>query len=488
MMMQDMNIGHYLYQYVKTNVFTFYLAAFLVSLTLVKYIKFPQKAFSRRAVLLFVILLGLVLRLGWLGFSSHIPKTEWDKPFIEEDRINIHAIELKQGRWMLEEDGSPSGHRPMGYPTFLGAVYMIFGNDRAVAWALQLLLYAATAALVYLMGKTLFSAEIGLLATLFLAVYPVSIYSIKLTCDEHLFLPLWYLGIFILLKEVMGRPGKWNWLWYGLLFGYAAMTRTHAIVMPAVIAFAYILKKYTWKRIVGTVFLVAVVMQLINLPWIIRNYKAWGVPVIYTTNMNYVYAAVNSSATPEGEGHLPVKGEDNYSEEFEAAVNEGNPGVVHKLSSKYMMQWIAGHPRDFLVLGTCRLLVFMEWNRRFGTWPLLSQYFENSFDPARPLSVRTRYVLDELAYVAYYVLFYTFIVGAFMAAAFRRRFSSDARKGMLVLGSCMFFYLLEHMVIYPDRKYRFPVEPIMMIFASYLFYYLLTEFRWEKLLGWKREG
>ena len=34
---------------------------------------------------------------------------------------------------------------------------------------------------------------------------------------------------------------------------------------------------------------------------------------------------------------------------------------------------------------------------------------------------------------------------------------------LLVLG----LYVLEHFIIYPEVKYRFPIEPIMIIFASY---------------------
>ncbi|MDD4013511.1 MAG: glycosyltransferase family 39 protein [Candidatus Omnitrophica bacterium] len=485
----NFTVWHYFYQYLKTNQFTFYFALFLFVLSIGKYlsIRVPRALLDKRKALILVVLLGLVLRVFWLGFSSHIPKTEWKMPFIEEDRINMHAIELTKGIWFLEPPGvspdgdrPPSGHRPIGYPMVLGTVYKIFGTNTVNAWVLQLILYAAATCLIFGIARMLFSSRVGIMAALFFSIYPISIYSVKLTCDEHLFLPVWYLGIYLLLKEINGKRYVLSWLWYGLIFGYATMTRTHAIFMPLVLGFAYILGKFPRKKIISTVLLTVAVMQIINLPWVVRNYKAWGVPVVYTTNLNYLYACVNSTATPEGEGWIPREGDEGYSEELSKLVAEDrNPGMIHKLSSREMTRWIVMHPKEFMVLGISRLLVFMEWNRRFGTWPFLSQFYEGSYDPSRPMEGRLRYVLEELAYATYYALFYAFLFAIFLMAFRWKRIKPLSRIGILTVGSCLSFWLLEHMVIYPDRKYRFPIEPLMMIFACYFFDHVMRTFRWE---------
>ena len=54
----------------------------------------------------------------------------------------------------------------------------------------------------------------------------------------------------MLIKEAASSPKKWSWLLYGVIFGYAAMTRTHAIIMPLVVGCVYFVAKYSKKRII----------------------------------------------------------------------------------------------------------------------------------------------------------------------------------------------------------------------------------------------
>ena len=401
---------------------------------------------------------------------------------LESDITNIQALELTQGVWFYDDQGAPSARRPIGYPLLLGLVYKIFGPFAWAAYGLNLALFSGGLWLVYLLGKIIFDETAGGLGAFFYSVYPVSVYSIKLITDEHLFVPLWFLGLYLLLREMKGRPARWPLLWYGIIFGAATMTRTHSIFMPLVVAFAYFLIKAPWKKIVMGFLAVAFFMQLVNLPWVIRNYKIWGVPVLYTANNSYVYRDLNSSATPEGGGHIPGKGEEGYSAELEEAKKAG--GVkYHVLSGQLMTQWILNHPKQFLLLGTSRAIYFMGWNRSGGVWPTWFQFQEGSFDPARPIPQAVKDLLEETAYAFYYALLFCFMFSIFLIAKRWRRLSGETRRAILVLGSCFIFWLMEHMVIYPDRKYRFPLEPLMIIVGSVFIGWVVFQFKWRRP-GW----
>jgi len=275
--------------------------------------------------------------------------------------------------------------------------------------------------------------------------------------------------LFLILEE---RKIKLDWLWLGLIFGYATMTRTHTIFMPFIVGAAFWLLKRSWKEILGKLILVALVMQLINLPWVIRNYRAWNVPVLYTATGFFVYGAVNSTATPEGEGHVPRKGEPGYSPEFEAAERSGNEGLQHQIANREMTKWIVQHPLQFLNLGTSRLLHFMCFNRRSGVWAIWHQYYPGSFDPSRPLSQKSRKILEEYAFAFYYAAFFSWIFGSVILIRRWNTLPLLTRHGLIVLGGCFLFWFMEHTVIYPDRKYRFPLEPLMLIATAYFFYVL----------------
>ena len=466
-------ILHYLYQYVKFGKFTTFFLILIAVVLLGKHFLKWRSPFSNRTLFVAILLLGLFLRIGWLCYSSHTTLTHWSpKTQQENDLINIHAIELTQGIWFHDADGIPSGRRPIGYPLFLALFYKIFGPHLLVAWIVNLFLYVLTLFFLYKMSQQLFGDAVAMIASLLFAIYPMSIYSIKLITDEHLFLPLWYGGIYMLFKILDGRRIPWDWLWLGLIFGYTTMVRTHTIFMPFVVGLVFWLLKRPFREVATKIILVALVMQLINLPWAVRNYKVWKVPVLYTATSFFVYAQVNSTAGPEGGGHIPLQGEPGYSPELAAAFKSGNEGRMHQVANREMKKWIVRHPAEFLSLGTSRLLYFMNFNRQGGVWAIWYQYYPGAFDPARPLSKKMRKSIEEYAFAFYYIVFFSSLIS--MIVLFRRRKTLPAmtKKGLWVLAACFLFWFLEHMVIYPDRKYRFPLEPLMLITTAYFLYNL----------------
>ncbi len=473
----EMSLLYYLRKFFNTNYFTLILAIALLVFSLIKYLKIP-KFRSTKFVFIAILVLGLAIRIAWLLFSSHTPQFAWNpKHMLENDLINIHAIDLTKGIWFVDETGAVTARRPIGYPMLLGLCYKLLGVHLWVSRVLDLGLFAMALWSIYGIARLLFSERIGLLAAFLFAIYPTSVYSIALITDEHLFLPLWYLGLFFLLKEIQGNRVRYALVWYGLIFGYATMTRTHAISMPFVVAIAYFLMKRSWKKITSAFFIVLIIMQLINLPWVIRNYKAWGVPVLYTATGGYLYRYVNSYATPEGGGRIPVKGEPGYSEVVEKADNEG---LSHASATRAMTHWIVSHPVDFLALGSARLIVFMSWNR-IGMWPIWYQFYEGSYDPTRPVSPKLKHVFEEMAYAFYYGLIFSTIFSIVYIGRRWKKISEASRIGVLTIGYCFLFWFFEHMIIFPDRKYRFPLEPLMIVLACVFFDYLIFEFRWERL-------
>lgn len=473
-----------LYEYVKVGKFTGYLALILLALSSFKYARpyLPNIKISRRWVLILIFALGIGLRFVWLAYSSHEPRMTWDpRGMAETDLVNRYAIEMTQGIWFHDVNGQPTGRRPTGYPLLLGLLYKIFGINIWVAWTANVALFSAALFFLYRMTRNLFSEGAALIAALMFALYPISIYSVKLLTDENLYLPLWYAGLWLLFRNMRRGHSVFQWLPYGLLFGFAAMTRTHAIVMPAVIAAAYLVMKWPWRRMILHAVLTALVMQLVNLPWVIRNYKAWGVPVLYSaTNHNLLYYHLNSKE-PQDFGHAPVPGERGFSEEFARTLASGNEGKLHKLSGKMLKDHWRQYPLEIFSRGTSGVLFLMNVNKR-GVWPLWHQYYEGHYDPKRPLPAPVKKKLENYAYAFYYVIFYSTLL-AFFCLVRRRSTLTDLQQRMLAIFSLNFLlYLALQFIIFPDRKYRYPLEPLMMVASAYLYHYLLTSFRWEKNL------
>ncbi|MBI4432096.1 MAG: glycosyltransferase family 39 protein [Candidatus Omnitrophica bacterium] len=476
-----MSLLSYLGEYFETNHFTLHLVILLTGLSLWKYLRLSLRI-SPRVLLILFLLLGLGLRLGWAAFSSYAPRTEWNQfHMIESDNTNMHAIELTKGIWFHDGMGEAVARRPIGYPMFLGLLYKIFGVHFEVIVLSSLFLFAVTFFLVYGITKRVFDQKAALIAGLLYAIHPIAVYSVNMATDEHLFLPLWYGGLLLLLAEVAGKKIPFACLWYGLIFGYATMTRTNAVFMPLVVGWAYFLMRKSWRSVLLGVVSVFLVMQLVNLPWVIRNYKIWGQVITYTYTGDGLYKVVNSYATPEGSGRFPERGEPGFSEELEAAQKTDNIGVRHVLGSRLMTRWIASHPLEFLNFGSKRLLVFMGWDRSGGIWPIWYQYYEGSYDPARPIAQHTKDLLEETAFSFYYSLLFCFIFSMILIGRRWKVFSEPSRRGLLVVASCIFFWMAEHMIIFPDRKYRFPVEILMAMIAAFFLKHVLFDFRWDNI-------
>ncbi len=469
-----MGLLPYFLEYFKINNLTFYFLLFLFALPLAASgLKFLRLSWTQAFVM--VLLLGMALRIGWIATSSHEPQWTWQSNSIENDWINIHATELTHGTWFHNPAGHPSGRRPIGYPLFLGGLYALFGSKAAVAWTAHLILFAASAILIFLIGRRTFGERAGFLAAFFFCIYPISIYSTRLITDEHLFLPVWYLGLYLILREADGpQPKPWSWLWYGLCFGYAVMIRTHAIFMPGVLLIARFCMKRPWKETLRVTLLTGAVMLAVNLPWAVRNYRAWNVPVLFTATGCNVYMQVNDTALPrESEGRIPGPADPGFSPELQKALASGNEGLSHQICNREMKRWIIHNPAKFIFLGARKLLLFMSWNRSAGVWPLWYQYTEGHFDPARPLSPAAKKILEELAFAFYYILLFSYLLSLILLPASWKKLGSNSRKGILILGTCVLFWLLEHLLIAPDRKYRFPLEPLMMLSASSFWIWLV---------------
>jgi len=272
----------------------------------------------------------------------------------------------------------------------------------------------------------------------------------------------------LLFHDIQRGKLKAAWLWYGIIFGAAAMTRTYAIFMPVIVGFAYWGKEMNWKKAITNCLLILMVMQVVNLPWLIRNYKAFGVPVVYAIAAHSLYYSTNPSATPEGDGH-PAKGQPGYSPEFVSALTAGNQGLMQKYANQAIVRWIVSSPVAFFDLGASKVLYFMHWGKRKGVWPLWYQFLEGHYDPSRKIPDKIMKSLQQYAFFFYYFIFHFFVFATLWIGFYAKR--KISREKLICLGvvwGSILCWLLLHMIIMPDPKYRFPLEPLMTIFAGYL--------------------
>lgn len=177
-----------------------------------------------RAALGLVLAAGLVLRLLYLlefretpYFLAHILGGHDQRTWAEM------ALRVMSAPWFV--DGRPFYQAP-GYAYYLALVFRLFGpGNYLAAGIVQAFTDTGSGALLFLAGRRLWNARVGLAAALVHAFYrPFVVYSVTILSDSFiLFTNLLCLVLFLAAIEQPGSGRRWAAA--GLAFGLATATR-----------------------------------------------------------------------------------------------------------------------------------------------------------------------------------------------------------------------------------------------------------------------
>ena len=190
------------------------------------------------------------------------------------------ADSLAHGRGFTIE-GVPIFNQSVGYPAFLAPFYAVLGAHVAVALALNVLLGAAGAWLVYRLTDVLLAGPGGTgaerpaagpaarVAGVLAAVYPDSLLYAGLVSAENLLIP-----ILLLLALAVVTRFRHPWaqgVVVGLLAAAGASVKAYVLIWVVGIPFLWLVKD---RRFVARTAWAAIAGLIALLPWTIRNYAA----------------------------------------------------------------------------------------------------------------------------------------------------------------------------------------------------------------------
>lgn len=276
--------------------------------------------------LLLIFLLGLVLRLGFLGAVELTGALEIAEGAIFRDLANNildgrgmsisprllevrpgspeHVLEL-QRRWI--ESGGLFGMIPPGkptaffmplYPLFLAGIFAVLGNGFFPARLVQMMLSALLPLIGFHLGQRAVGRETGLAAALLVAVHPYFIYYAGLLVTQTLFVVLLGLAssVYYALRR---RPSAGRATLLGLLLGLSFLTRTFTATFLPLLLLAMIAElgfarwfpgtgaagdgRRPLVRAAGLALVTVAVFTAVATPWVIRNYGLFHELVILPT-------------------------------------------------------------------------------------------------------------------------------------------------------------------------------------------------------------
>lgn len=178
----------------------------------------------------------------------------------------------------------PSAYMMPGYPVFLAAMMMLFGDEPYLfVFLVQAFLSAFIAVLIYKLTLQFARKSVALLAAGIYIFLPEMIYttiSIGPTVFVH-FLVL--IVLYILTKKSSGSQSITDSSIIGLILALLLYMR------PAIAMFIIVLLSYLFiKRYFRQFLIISIVVIVCLSPWIARNYLVWNkfVPFTTTTGLN----------------------------------------------------------------------------------------------------------------------------------------------------------------------------------------------------------
>ncbi len=350
------------------------------------------------------------------------------------------------GPW--SEPSGPTAWLPPVYPALLAGLIRLLGGITPqfalVLFTLQAAISSATCALVAALGSALGNARAGRVAGLAFALYPLSVWnSIYTVWDTTL--AAFALTAFLWLLFRYGRgasPGRAAWL--GACFGCLLWINPAPLSIAPVAA---IVVAHGGSRIgsrgLRSAAIFCVVAFAVCVPWMLRNLRVVGA-FSMRTNLGVELAVGNND---DANGHYQRARHPSFNpDEFAAYRALGEVPYADQRRSE-ARAWIASHPLRFVQLSLKRAWIF--W---LGEAPWS--------DPRRE-GIR-RPVDDPNSWVKWgqHALCGLLAIAGAIALA-RRRFEGRVLLAMLVC------YPLAYYVTHFMERYRFPIEPLLVLSATW---------------------
>jgi len=317
----------------------------------------------------------------------------------------------------------PTAQQPPAYPLLVAAIFKVFGTyTMSSLWTAVLLnaVFATLTAVAILeIGRRDFGPSVGVVATWVWAcwLYEAAV-SIRLW--ENALSALWLTLSLLFLPKVVSSARARPWLLFGLLAGAAALTNTTLLALfPFFWLWLWFSSKSELRIRIRLLVLSVAACILLLLPWTIRNYAVFHRLIPVRDNLGLEFWLGNNEGAPDRvEPDFPLLNPSEYN----------RLGEINFMEAKGQLgkQFVRQHPRQFLRLTIRRVRLFwIEPDRSLWRW------------------------ISLLAWI-----------GAFLA------FRHKAAAALPYLTALLIFPLVYYLT-HTFPSYRNPIEPIMLILASY---------------------
>ena len=327
-------------------------------------------------------------------------------------------------------------HMP-GYGIWMFLFNFITQNNYGVIIG-DIVVSCLTVYVIYLLSYEIFKKkEISIISALIFALYPFSIFYSISALSETLFVFLLLLSILMFYR---------NDFFYGSLLIILSIyiKPTPDIFAPfLILIFSLVIKKYSFKKSIFHLCIYYTLYILLLSPWWFHNWKKYDGFVRINLSGGYHLYSGNNIKNKTGGGIGGIDVDHNWSDE-----DIKYRGIeFHNKFKKEAYNFIKENPKEFVNLTMIKFLRF--WR----IYPYTDEYKGTIYK-----------LISTLSYGIILILSILFI---FNSKKFLRIISP--------LLTIIFFTTAIHCITIASIRYRHPIEPILIIFASYTIYKYLKK-------------
>lgn len=361
---------------------------------------------------------------------------------------DLWARRLAGGDWL----GSEVFYQAPLYPYFLGVVYSLFGEEVLLARCLQIVIGAASCALLAQAGWRFLSKPVGIAAGLLLACYAPAIVADVAVGKSVLDIFFVCLSLWILAGMHDGaRPGPC--LGLGLSLGLLILTRENALAFLVVLAPWLALRPGVRRQRIAATALFALGIALVLLPVALRNWHVGGEFHLTTSQFGHNFFIGNNEAADgtyapvvPRRGEPQVERQDAIDLAEKAMGRSLTPAEVSDYFTRAGLRYIRSQPLDWLALMGRKVVLAFNAIELVDT---KDQYSHHDLSSVLRLTGGLFHfgVLVPLALLGVWVTW------------------SD-RARLLPIYLLFLVYTSTLLVFYMFGRYRIPLIPMLALFAA----------------------